>query len=205
MPEKFRFITEFPLLVPADYDHATRISAFASKYYNRGYGSIPQNGGWEPFNDYLENRDDKFKGATTKLIAGQKLLVQVFRITEGNELAERTECMEFLHSQGALLTGWEGMTLIWEQARQVLTTDDKFVFPALFYSLDEPEALYKTCCKETLRDGVTYSDVYVDACLETFEPKRKPGEKSVCFNYANRSHKLLGCWCYLLCFKLVTE
>ncbi len=190
MAEDFILVAEFPLLVPSSYRAETRLDEFGEQHIFDGL--LSQQGSTHPFGNF-GNRKPKFGGATAKLSAEQKLIVKVFRIAKN--AIERAECLDFLRSQHTLLVGWEGASLVWEQAFDLLAnlTKDN----ALFFSLDESNALYKAGLPEERCDG-TYGDVFVDACLAS--GNTKSGKRDLGFAEWGRSHKTLGSWCYLLCF-----
>jgi len=120
----FELIQTIEITVPTDYVHGTRLSSFKKQHAEKFYY----------YNDDIT--DKNFSKATTKLTPGQKFAVKIFRqIVSGRTTSE--ERMEFLRSQGAIFTGAQGASLVFEQKRDELPKDFAYV------SFDEKEALWK--------------------------------------------------------------
>ncbi|MBU4284721.1 hypothetical protein KKF60_01825, partial [Patescibacteria group bacterium] len=80
--------------------------------------------------------DENFSKATVQLKPGQKLHVKVFKqTTSGSTTSE--ERLAFLKTQNVVLTGAQGVSLVFEQKREDLPKGYWYV------SFDEKEALWK--------------------------------------------------------------
>ena len=119
---RFKLMVGYDVVVPRRYDHATCLEKFRKKYrkdfhhYNAGI------------------TDENFGRATTRIAHGQRFHVEIFQI---KERLTSDECITFLHSQGAVLVGAQGATLMYEQYSKHLPKDQWMV------SFDEKEALWK--------------------------------------------------------------
>jgi len=102
LDSRFKLANAFEIVVPKGYKHATRLTTFA-----KAHGS--------EFNYYNSDiTDEHFNKATTKLVAGRRFKVKVFNITE---TVTSEDCLNFLHSQKAVLTGAQGSSLVYELAK----------------------------------------------------------------------------------------
>ena len=103
--KRFTFVNTFEIIVPANYKHETRLNSFSKENKKKFYY----------YNDAIT--DKNFAKATTKLEPGRKLKVKVFQI---NSRVTSTDCMDFLKSQNAVLTGAQGVSLVYEQKKEEL-------------------------------------------------------------------------------------
>ena len=118
---RFRLANAFDLVVPAGYEHATRLVAFKVAHRSE-------------FDDYDPNiTDEHFKRATTKLAPDRKFRVKVFQITE---IVSSEDCLTFLRSQKAVLVGAQGVTLAHEFAKN-MPRDSWYI------SFDKKDALWE--------------------------------------------------------------
>ena len=119
---RFKLVKTLDILVPADYVHATRLTSFAEAHRSEFY--------------YYDSNltDQNFSRATVQLKPGQKLKVDIFQI---QEQVSSEDCMAFLHTQKAILTGAQGASLVYEQKRQDLPKNRGHI------SFDEKENLWK--------------------------------------------------------------
>ncbi|MDP2934305.1 MAG: hypothetical protein Q8N59_00835 [bacterium] len=163
--EKFGLFKDLGITtVPDDYVHSTRLASFEKENRKKFYY----------WND--ATTDKNFAKATTKLVPGRKLHVKVFKqIVSGTTTSE--ECLAFLKSQNAVLTGAQGASLVFEQKREDLPKGYWYL------SFDEKEALWK--------DAVGYHRVpYVD--------RYSDGDWYFdlgYFEYVWRDHYCLLCFC----------
>jgi len=112
------------ITVPDDYVHNTRLASFEKENRKKFYS----------WNDDIT--DENFSKATVQLKPGQKLHVKVFRqTTSGSTTSE--ERLAFLKTQNVVLTGAQGVSLVFEQKREDLPKGYWYV------SFDEKEALWK--------------------------------------------------------------
>jgi hypothetical protein len=102
---KLVLVVSFDVIVPENYDHATRLDTFREVHEEEFYS----------YNDNI--MDANFSEATVKLEPGRKLTVKVFQITEQ---VTSEKCLAFLKSQKAVLTGAQGASLVYEQAKNKL-------------------------------------------------------------------------------------
>ncbi len=125
VPPKFELLVDLGIIeVPADYDHARQMASFAKRHRRKLYY----------FNDGLT--DKNFANPTRILKPGDKLAVRAFKqIVPGTTTSE--ERMAFLATQGAIHTGAQGASLVYEQKREQLPK-------GLWYaSFDEKDRLWK--------------------------------------------------------------
>ena len=100
---RFSLLTTFRFTVPEDYDHSTQLASFAKK--NR-----------EKFNFYNDNiTDANFARATNKLVPGKTYEAKIFGIT--NRVTSE-DCLAFLKTQSAILVGVQGLSVVWQQAKE---------------------------------------------------------------------------------------
>lgn len=123
--EKFSLFVDLGIItVPDDYVHSTQLASFKKKNREKFYY-------WN--DDITDNNFDK---ATTKLVPGRKFNVKVFKqIVSGNTTSE--ERLAFLKSQNVRLTGAQGLSLVFEQKRDILPKGFWYI------SFDEKKALWK--------------------------------------------------------------
>ena len=124
-PDKFGLFKDLGIItVPKDYVHNTRLASFEKENRKKFYY----------WNDAIT--DKNFNKATTKLVAGRKFRVKIFKqIVGGTTTSE--ERLAFLKTQNAILVGAQGASLVFEQKREDLPKGYWYV------SFDEKEALWK--------------------------------------------------------------
>lgn len=119
---RFQLLNSFPIVVPDEYVHATRLRIFKERYKSE-------------FCFYHEElTDENFAKVTTQLVSGQKFTVKVFQI---NRAVTSEDCLAHMRSQKAVLVGAHGVSLAYEQGKEQLPTNRWSV------SLDEKDALWK--------------------------------------------------------------
>ncbi|MCC7004879.1 hypothetical protein IT397_03110 [Candidatus Nomurabacteria bacterium] len=118
---RFTLATQFDVVVPSGYNHATRLAEFKKAHEKEFYyynGDIT---------------DKNYAKATTKLVPGRKFKVKVFQITKR---VSSEDCLAFLKSQKAVLVGAQGATLAYEQGK------DKLPMSRWSVSFDEKDTLW---------------------------------------------------------------
>ena len=123
--EKFALLKDFGIItVPDDYDHATRLATFLEQNSKKFYG----------VNDDIT--DEHFPNPSRILKPGDKLRVSAFKqIVSGTTTSE--ERMVFLEKQGAVYTGAQGASLVFDQKR------DQLPKGKWYCSFDEKNRLWK--------------------------------------------------------------
>jgi hypothetical protein len=116
-------IREFEITVPVDYKHDTQIDSFAKR--------VKKEKTTYYYNDAFTSKN--FAKATNKLVPGKKLKVKIFPILK---TAKSEECMTFLKKQNAILAGGQGVTLLYDLAKDQLPKNKWTV------SFDEKDALW---------------------------------------------------------------
>ncbi len=100
---RFTLLTTFQFMVPSDYDHSKQLAPFAEE--NR-----------EKFYSYNDNiTDANFAKVTNRLTPGKTYEAKVFGITER---VSSEDCLAFLKTQKALLVGAQGISVVWQQAKE---------------------------------------------------------------------------------------
>jgi len=123
--EKFALLVDLGIItVPDDYDHATQLASFRKKNYRKFYS----------YNDAITDRN--FSHPSRILKPGDKLLVRAFKqIVPDTTTSE--ERMAFLETQGAVYTGAQGASLVFDQKR------DRLPKGYWYCSFDKKERLFK--------------------------------------------------------------
>ena len=120
--KRFEQVGEFSVVVPEDYDHATRLAKFSDEYRKE-------------LNYYSDAiTDENYSRATTKLVPGLKFKVKIFQIKEA---VTSMDCLEFLKNQRAVLVGAQGASLAYEQGKSELPVNRWSV------SFDEKNTLWQ--------------------------------------------------------------
>ncbi len=119
---RFQLVKTLDIIVPNDYVHQTHLATFAEAHRSEFYY----------FNEGIT--DENFSRVTTQLKLGQRLKVDVFQI---KQTVTSEDCLAFLKSQQAILTGAQGVSLVYEQKREELSKGRWHV------SFDEKNALWK--------------------------------------------------------------
>ncbi|MDD3102107.1 MAG: hypothetical protein PHE59_03110 [Patescibacteria group bacterium] len=118
---RFKLANAFEIVVPKGYDHATRLTVFKATHGKEFYYYNP------------EITDKNFDKATTKLLPGRKFKVKVFQITE---TVNSEDCLKFLKTQKAVLTGAQGASLVYELAKNKLPKGHWYI------SFDKKDSLW---------------------------------------------------------------
>jgi hypothetical protein len=103
--DSFELIKTINLVIPGNYDHATRLASFRKENYEKFYG-------------YSDNITDKnYAMVTNKLLAGQNGKVKFFQI---KKRVSSLDCLKKLKEEKAILVGAQGASLVWELKREEL-------------------------------------------------------------------------------------
>ena len=121
--DQFELVNTFSIIVPAGYNHATRLDTFGKKHRRE----------FSLYNSAIN--DENYGRGTTKLIPGERFRVKIFRI-KGTVSSE--DCLAFLHSQKALLVGAQGLSLVYEQDRNYISVSIQCLV-----SFDKKDALWQ--------------------------------------------------------------
>ena len=147
---RFRFVTAFDIVVPEDYDHATRLDMFRDRHSRE----------FDNYNPAITDANYAAK-ATIKLAPGRRLKCRVFWI---NEAVSSDDCLGFLRNQKAILTGAQGASLAYEQGKDRLPKSRYYV------SFDDKDALWKDSDSHHMLPSVyPYSYGAFDFLLGLFE------------------------------------
>jgi hypothetical protein len=122
LDNRFKFVTTFDIVVPDGYDHAMRLDTFRAEHDREFYYYNPA------------ITDANYAKATNKLVSGRKMKCKVFWI---NERVSSDDCLGFLMSQEAVLTGAQGVSIAYEQGK------DKLPKGRYYASFDEKDALWE--------------------------------------------------------------
>lgn len=126
-------VKEFEITVPLDYKHEEQISLLVAKMKEAEMDtSMPSR--------YDGLTDENFSRVSAKLKPGEAYKVRIYSILPGKNnslMVTSVECLEFLKSQGAILTGAQGLSLAYR------FNSDKFPERRWVMSFDEKDALWK--------------------------------------------------------------
>ena len=143
---RFELLMEFKVTVPTDYDHGTQLSTLKKKefYY---------------FND--EITDWNFRKATQKLVPGKTYKAKLFSI---RKTVNSDDCLGLYKAVGAILTGAQGLSLVYQLKKDVLPKGKYTV------SFDEKDALWRVSDGyHRVPDGYAYSGGAFEFLLGDFE------------------------------------
>jgi hypothetical protein len=158
--QNFSLFKTFEITIPNDYNHATQLKEF--KRENEKY--------FYYFNSEITDKNLK---PSNKLIPDKKYQVKIWNILKK---VSSDECLDFLKEQKVILTGAQGLSLVFQEAK------DKLPIGKWSYSYDEKDKLWKDVygylrVPNILRfsDGVFYFHLYyfeydrnVNDCLMGF-------------------------------------
>ena len=119
--EYFKLLKEFNFTVPIDYSHVTQLATFTKQFGSKFH-----------YFDYTIN-DENFSNVTCQLEKGSIYTVKIFAI---KERITSEDCLNFLKSCNAILTGAQGASLLWQEKKDKLPADK------LYLSFDEKDALW---------------------------------------------------------------
>ncbi|MFA6436714.1 MAG: hypothetical protein WC242_01160 [Candidatus Paceibacterota bacterium] len=121
--DRFALWSTFLVKVPLDYSHSTQLALFANNH----------RGEFNYFNEKITN--DNFANPTHRLIPGKTYVAKIFLIRKPP--ISSPDGLAFMKSQGAYLVGAQGLSVVYEQAKE------KFPKGKWVISLDEKEACWK--------------------------------------------------------------
>ncbi len=100
---RFALSTTFQITVPGNYNHLTQLASFEKENRKTFYF----------YNDNIT--DANFAKATNKLTPGKTYEVKIFQITK-RVFSE--DCLAFLKTQKAILVSAQGISVVWQQAKE---------------------------------------------------------------------------------------
>jgi len=115
----FELLTEFKIAVPTDYDHGTQLSTLKKKDFYF-------------FNDAITDRN--FWNATQRLVPGKTYKAKLFSI---KQTVTSDDCLGLYKAVGAILTGAQGLSLVYQLKKDVLPKGKWIV------SFDKKKALWR--------------------------------------------------------------
>ncbi|MCL5012114.1 MAG: hypothetical protein M1320_01695 [Patescibacteria group bacterium] len=118
---RFEFIKQFKLTVPTDYNHASQLATFAKDHKKEFYS----------YDDNIT--DTNFAKATNKLVPGKTYTVKIFGI---KQTIQSRDGLGLVVSQKGILAGAQGVSLVYQLAKDELPKDNKS-----YLSFDEESAL----------------------------------------------------------------
>ncbi len=119
---RFVLSTTFQITVPGNYDHSIQLASFREESHKKFYS----------YNDNIT--DANFARATNKLAPGKTYEAKIFKITER---VTSEDCLAFLKTQKAILVGAQGISVVWQQAKE------QFPKGKWTVSFDEKDALWR--------------------------------------------------------------
>ena len=163
--EKFGLFKELGIIVvPDDYDPNTQLASFKRKNHKKFYH----------YNDDIS--DQNFPNPSRKLEPGKKYRVRAYKqIVPGATTSE--ERMAFLATQGAVYTGAQGVSLVFDQKR------DQLPKGYWYSSFDEKERLFKDADGDHRVPSINvYDDGDFDFDLGCFESTWSENDIILCFS-----------------------
>ena len=163
--EKFALLVDLGIItVPDDYDHATQLASFRKKNYKEFYS----------YNDAIT--DQNFSNPSRILKPGDKLCVRAFEQVVGGTTTSE-ERMAFLETQGAVYTGAQGASILWDQRHDQLPKNKWYC------SFDKKERLFKDADGRRRVPRIRiFSDGDFYFRLGGFERTWREGDVILCFS-----------------------
>jgi hypothetical protein len=159
--DMFTLLKTFPLVVPKNYDHFTRLSTFRKTYHRDFF----------LYNDALT--DENFARVTVPLLPDQKLTVKLFGI---DDLVGTAQCMSLLKEENALFVGAQGVSLVYELAKKELP------YGRWAVSFDEKDALWKDAGGEYRMAGIGHISEGYGFDLGYYGYRLNSGRCVLCFS-----------------------
>ena len=100
---RFSLLSSLQFTVPKDYNHPTQLASFAKENRKKFYF----------YNDNITDRN--FAKVTNKLVPGKTYEAKIFKITKR---VTSEDCLAFLKTQNAILVGAQGISVVWQQAKE---------------------------------------------------------------------------------------
>ncbi|MFA5086930.1 MAG: hypothetical protein WC470_01355 [Candidatus Paceibacterota bacterium] len=138
----FREAMSFELKVPNDYEHEKQLSRFASIV------DMPVEEGVN---------DENFSRVSHRLAPGETYIVKIY-LVEG---AYSQQCVDFLISKGALLTGVQGLSLAWKKIKNFLPEDKTIVSFDLLKNFPYDEQIQDRLVEEAFLFNLTEDSTLV--------------------------------------------
>jgi hypothetical protein len=167
--EKFALFVDLGILtVPGDYEHASQLERFRRKH-----GYLFDN----PcqYNNYSPNLcDSNFPNPTRLLSPGDRFHVRAFRPVFASGTSNWEDCLVFLATQQAVLTGAQGLSLVFELMFKKMRDD------IWYASLDAKDRLWAN--SHHMVPGVIIpSGMFVTFSLHRFESFMQRHDAFLCF------------------------
>ena len=119
---RFSLLSSLQFTVPEGYNHSTQLASFSKENRKKFYS----------YNDNIT--DENFAKTTNKLVPGKTYEAKIFGITKW---VTSEDCLAFLKTQNAILVGAQGISVVWQQAKENLPKG-KYTL-----SFDEKNALWQ--------------------------------------------------------------
>ena len=119
---RFSLLSSLQFTVPEGYNHSTQLASFSKENRKKFYS----------YNDNIT--DENFAKTTNKLVPGKTYEAKIFGITKW---VTSEDCLAFLKTQNAILVGAQGISVVWQQAKENLPKG-KYTL-----SFDEKNALWR--------------------------------------------------------------
>ena len=129
---RFALSAAFEMRIPDNYNHATQLASFEKENRKKFYS---YNG---------DITDAHYAKVTNKLTPGKIYEAKIFGITKR---VTSEDCLEFLKTQKAILVGAQGISVVWQQAKE------QFPKGKWTLSFDEKDAFWRGA---NGRHGVPY-------------------------------------------------
>ena len=134
---RFPLLTTFQFTVPNDYSHVTQLESF-----------LKENRKKVCYDDNIT--DANFVRVTNKLTPGKTYEVKIFGITQR---VPSEDCLAFLKTQKAVLVGAQGISVVWQQAKE------QFPKGKWIVSFDKKDSLWRDADDS---HRVPYMDLHLD-------------------------------------------
>ena len=100
---RFSLLSSLQFTVPEGYNHSTQLASFSKENRKKFYS----------YNDNIT--DENFAKTTNKLVPGKTYEAKIFGITKW---VTSEDCLAFLKTQNAILVGAQGISVVWQQAKE---------------------------------------------------------------------------------------
>ncbi len=124
LDKRFGIMKEFDLIIPHNYTHITRLTDFKGRFEKEFY----------LYNNDIT--DENFKNPSSILQPDKKLKIKLVRLCAMHQPVTSEDCIRVLKNQRALLTGAQGISLLYEISKDQLPKGKWYV------SFDEKERLW---------------------------------------------------------------
>lgn len=159
--KRFKFVKEFKITVPNDYNHVTQLATFAERCKRR-------------LNYYANDATDiNFAKTTDKLVPGKTYRVKIFAVSQS---IQSQDALSLIASQKGIFTGIQGASLVYQLEKEELPTSKWYI------SFDKKDALWVDSngdCR--ISDTYLYLDGDINFNLSCFEKNINVGNYILCF------------------------